>query len=931
MIPTNLYHPPVPISPVTLSAPTTPYFSTPSIPVLPANTYTKQIPFTPHISPLGNDCSEIPSGSGGSAVPADSSSLYNKFYLNYDQNLIGDIGALTNGELIKFVKSDMTSSAEAKPTFIYNQFKYPVTSSDGGNPKVTIYNNLSYTQPTNLIPWYDSYEDYFKNIKHLSQNASVIPEFIVSNFDNIANDNLTVKESCEPDYYGNAAYETLYGRDYFLQIGAGQDLEDFDKLPINKFIDKKSNRFKMVLTGIKKLLPYNGFYPSEYSKNIVGAFSDSFLFNNTSLEKQTLLQPLFGPGVFFNTIKAGVVCAYPFVQTGSTSDITSSDDLYISGTLKASGNRKATFEMLLKPEDLINDSGSIVYLDPARYTPYFGSSFIIPSASTAIQEDLTSLKKYKKILNNFLSETTSLFLQDSQLTRFVSNRQSKFGVAQAGKKYGMEIKISTGDYFSTLTRTENFPPSESIASVYGPKTRVIDYLFHAPPYLQATSSESQRYRTGDTLVVYVSVDTAVKPTAQQIVQGLYVATGSSNGVIGNGVPIKDFIANSSSLYNSMIDALDIFNLVAPDETSEDYSLEIKTKFEVPLINYIDKSIQVPQSSSYKVQTSSSSGLGTGSIEIVDYSIDGIWNRYGSLPENGQSIQLEISDKLFKDSSLIELLGFTRESKSLGVIANYKTVSEAVLIIPYQLDIPSGGRAYISTTKPTPQPIEKNKKFIHISRDKVSKAMGVDNYVGMKIYEIKNKLDTYTGPMTTLIKTLKTLVNYNVPPHLNWLYDRTIEPFAIYSAIFEHQLDRQELANIWQGTMPQIAETPESQEVVIEHELNSDEMLDDTIFRDGVPTYFKILKVKQRGHYEYENIQNNTTEQLNNKQWYSYNWPYDYFSLVELLNIKAGEVYSNQPMPAPEYADPGLNLQSQLINSQMEIVKQIINSRNNPIV
>jgi hypothetical protein len=27
-------------------------------------------------------------------------------------------------------------------------------------------------------------------------------------------------------------------------------------------------------------------------------------------------------------------------------------------------------------------------------------------------------------------------------------------------------------------------------------------------------------------------------------------------------------------------------------------------------------------------------------------------------------------------------------------------------------------------------------------------------------------------------------------------------------------------------------------------------------------------------------------------WYTYNWPYDYFSLVELINIQQGEVFES---------------------------------------
>jgi hypothetical protein len=139
--------------------------------------------------------------------------------------------------------------------------------------------------------------------------------------------------------------------------------------------------------------------------------------------------------------------------------------------------------------------------------------------------------------------------------------------------------------------------------------------------------------------------------------------------------------------------------------------------------------------------------------------------------------------------------------------------------------------------------------------------------------------------------LKGMVTYNVPPHLNWLWDRDIEPFVIYFGEFSHQLDRQELADIWQGTMPRIAQFAQEEEVILEHELGGDEVLDRSVF-NSTNLYFKVLKVKQRGHYDYNTIRSGETEAPTNKDWYSYNWPYDYFSLVELLNIKAGEVYTS---------------------------------------
>jgi len=906
--------------PVTLSTPAI------TVPVIPTQSsdYVYTVPYLPRINPIDNNCDTVDIATGS----IDSINLDDVRQINveYKADTFGDIGVLSNGELVKFIKTNLTASAIAKPAFIHNSFIINSSSA----PSLTIYNNLSYTQPTNLKPWYDSYQSYFQNIKHLSQDRSVIPEFIVSNFDNIANDGVMTKPDCEPVYYKN--YETLYGRDYFLEIenSAGtQDLRDFDELPFEPFLDRKSNKLKIVLNGIKKLLPYNGFYPSEYSKNIIGAFADAFLYGKSELEKMAIVQPFFGPGIFFNTIKAGIPNAYPTYITSSTADFTISN-AYSKGKLKKLYTDKVTFEDLLEPERILyaNSTGSLIYADPARYISYFGdnSDFIIPSSSTNINYTKQNLQKYKKITENFLAETVHFFLENEQLTRFTSNPQTKFLTAEVNKQYGMEIKLDIGENFSLISPTKNAP--ESVTSLFGPKFIIADEALHAPPYLQNTGSvESSKYLYGDTLVLYYTHTESLSLTAQNIFDNLYVATGSSGGVLG-GLPLVECRERAKAItpINTVLDAIEI-NIVQgfdtlqrtvnanitrdvitgvvqrPIPVAADY-IEIKTKFETPLVNFIDKGIETNPSSSYDLIYSSSTGYDTGSLKIMDYSFDGIWNRYGALPEGIQSIQLGLSDKLFSKYSLLNLLGFKKEAKNLGVIANNKTVKEAIMLIPYHKP-QSSGRVGIATAI-EPSKLIEFKKFIPIEEDKINKLLGIPNYRKLKINEIKAHIDSYNGKENSIIKTLRGMINYNIPPHLNWLWDVTIDPFVVYFGEFSHQMNRQELADIWQGTMPQIAEVPREQEIVIEHDLTSEEVLDSRIFNSGeIDTtlfgtillrpgdlYFKVLKVKQRGHYKYSQTREGSIEVLQKDEWYSYNWPYDYFSLVELLNIKAGEVYTS---------------------------------------
>jgi hypothetical protein len=293
-------------------------------------------------------------------------------------------------------------------------------------------------------------------------------------------------------------------------------------------------------------------------------------------------------------------------------------------------------------------------------------------------------------------------------------------------------------------------------------------------------------------------------------------------------------------------------------------------------------------------TSSAPSTGLAKYNLYEQSINGIWNTAGTIPKDGESIQIELYDDLFGDFSLFKLCGFKKETKSIGQLANQREIGEAVIVLPYCKSDVTNNMSKANIDEP-------NKWFTPISIDKINKALAVPDYTKININKIKNILDTSSkiDQASILVKLMKAMVKYNIPPHLNWLNDKSIKPFVMYIAEFSHTFDKQDLADIWQGNMPKIAQAPEEQQVVIEHMLDSDNFYDratlDKYLSAGM--YIKVFKIKQRGKQSYSEITANAEDDVKFKtdfpdKWYSYNWPYDYFSLVELLNIKVGEVYEN---------------------------------------
>ena len=152
----------------------------------------------------------------------------------------------------------------------------------------------------------------------------------------------------------------------------------------------------------------------------------------------------------------------------------------------------------------------------------------------------------------------------------------------------------------------------------------------------------------------------------------------------------------------------------------------------------------------------------------------------------------------------------------------------------------------------------------------------------------------------------------IPPSLDFLHVDTIDPFAMYIFEFKHKLNQQDLADIWQNLPPTIGRSFEEAEVSISHDLLAHELLGggETIIqgnrKKGPPLpdriRWMVFKAKQRAETNYYNkiigesdsimggVAAFEAASMLRPEGYgtnvSYNWPYDFFSLVELVKIDA---------------------------------------------
>ncbi len=886
--------------------------------------------------------------------------------------ILGDLAPLPHQEAVKFIMPQTATlvtvpnrgyvgggaKKKAKPQFIFNNYpsylnEYSSSYYDGGGQgtgSVTFYFNKSYLSKSNdIVPFYDSYKDFFEDIKHLSQNRAIIPEYNISSHEKSLQNNFN---------YDKDDYLKILGREQSKEL---TKIKDFFISDLNKFVNKKSNKLKFSLSGIKKLLPYNGFYPQQFSLEVIKNFYNSYLSSSKLAEdeKMAIIQPFFSPGILFNTIKSGIAVDYPVLKITPSSLITPNKlsyyDIYypvILESLYSPYNRYPTadkgiglvktlnyrvpFEGLLDPYAYLfnDDNNSIAYLDPTHYSDIFtlqiSQDFSVgnykyyrdlnyPSCSlsklSSSYRTVTDTP-YKKSINNFLASTVDFFLKDSQLTYFSSEAENNFSNFESGSVYSMAVTIKKNDNFSMFYKsnsetdlfTEHMlfgppvtPSTTSFnSSVHNPFQQANYYPF-TPPYLRNTRDE--RYQNNIVLYFTASKNTH---TLEEIFKSLKTKKGYIVGsnVGKNSMYLDSCLYLSQSVPDTSIDFDSITGNPIITTKKDSKKWVIQTKFETPLIDYNNTNTS-PIIYTQKIQSQDKFSNPTGKDIAVSASminINGIWNTLGSIPKDEESVQLELQEipNFLKDDyygfdntkSLLDIVKFKKEKKSIGILKENHEISEGIVLIPY---LQKNNRQDSNLVENL---IEDDKYFFKISPETINELLKAD-YTKLSIEKIKIILENNTNidKNNSIVDLMIKMVNYNIPPHLNWLYDKNIKPFIMCIVEFKETLNKEDLSNIWQGNMPELAKKAKEETIEIEYSLDKKELFENFNFENNLNAKIKIFKIKKRAKNNYfdltQNIEDNKKYSFDGNTeipWYTYNWPYDYFSLVELVNIQAGEAY-----------------------------------------
>lgn len=817
-------------------------------------------------------------------------------------------------------------------------------------------------------PFDDNIDEFYEQIHKKYKDYSIIPEYKINDHIDFYLEN-GIKNERSSIFQITGAHEdnSDSSKEFFYKVYSNSDFfKNFDliKKDHKKFLNPST--ISLSCKAVKKLIPYNGFYPAQrsvdlgkqfynsYNNNVLlgRAHSSKMVYgsNDVKFHFQQVYQPTFAPGVFFNTIKSGIACDFfttkEPINTPDLFYIATGNDLYIDTQKIINKNlqKRIPFECLVEPQKYLANE-NLYLLARLEKNHLKDGSFNYLSASSFW--DGRGDIKYLKMINNFLAETPEFFLKNKNFTTLRSKKQSdsNFANLESGSAYSMRLRCykttktaKEGYHFLTndgekkhistpqiVFHTGSSFTKENITmysrpAAFGPSTYITDsnysilntgfnqgmYWEYTPPYYHGEGwtditfvcSETKKY-TIDEIISGSTMEhsriwiwSTVDPTYSTYYSQL---TASEGQTLINNVAMQ----NSAS-FNIFKKERGISNSL--NQTDEDY-LTIQCKFETPIINFNN------------VTTSSMTLPSSGSKHVPI----GMWHQYGELPTQNEGIFLKIEDvpasyiaakrlRFFHSSSgadyltagadeinnelrstennhksLADALGFSTEPVRLGEVAKIKKIKEAVVAVPFFEE-------------------DGKKKFFSLPREDINNAL--------------NGNTSLCG--TSVIDMVEKMKQYNFPPSMDFLNYQEVDPFAMYIFEFEHDLSQQDLSYIWQNLAPDIALNHEEAEASITHELLAHELLgggavvstseDGRILNESAKgTEFNskirwmVFKVKYRAKTRYYDKIIGKKDDISKDaglgptgetDLITYNWPYDFFSLVELVKLDASVEFSN---------------------------------------
>ena len=582
--------------------------------------------------------------------------------------------------------------------------------------------------------------------------------------------------------------------------------------------------------------------------------------------------------------------------------------------------------------------------------------------------------RFEMAMHNFLAEVPNFFLKQGKLTSFVSKQEKDFKTMEAGKTYYMDVTMHKSEEFATAMS----PYSDGLGKndgtqngrYYGPAFKWqsdddyksaldLDQALigdpaqapYVPPYfygksiarLQFECTETRKYSLEEILAGVEVTNLAPEQINKFVSSGASLdgamsspawrartTISSSMNLFGKATAKNiEYSAQSSNLFDDVNEELQKYvpQIAKDPEGSDNDVWTIGTKFECPILNFYGEASGMVRRPGVR------STHNTEDVVADTPRGTGLWSTYGHIPATDRGVFVTIEDT-FKQSnsfgvpknssagSLIDICGFSTEQKKVGDIAEQKEISEAVVMIPF-VDTPS------ETTAETVKVDGRN--FFKINKDlfKLQKA-NVENG--------KNAISAgeYLGveqdiPETSISRMIRGMKKYNLPPRFDFVrypLKGSQHPFVIYFFEFNHILSRNDLANIWQGLPPALADTAVHDSATFVHDLSPVDFFEENTLPKNVR--WMVFKVKRRAN---DNYFATTSDSSDDERFrfdfefgktppkYNYNWPYDFFTMLEMVQVEAGlDIMENKVVTVPQVQSNQSEISTGKMSAQLAAVK-----------
>jgi hypothetical protein len=604
-------------------------------------------------------------------------------------------------------------------------------------------------------------------------------------------------------------------------------------------------------------------------------------------------------------------------------------------------DHRVHFKALIEPEKYLKDKEFYSNV-PHRYG----------NLSASVRWDGAGALNYKLMAHNFLSEVPEFFLENKTFTSHASlpSNDPNFGNLSKNNVYYMRVSLyKTVDGVVESEHTGAFPKfayqtpqykkihhggaNESFTmysrpSAFGPPARLDwvtgiytgshdpeegeNYVF-TPPYYYGAGWADIKFEPSETK----------KYTIYEILEGASASYYRYHNKTILGQREKGKLINKVGMN---VDAsVNLFGIgkvqsdkITVDSNEVDAQWIIQPWFETPMLNF--NHLSSSQSITLPLEGSQSVARGMwhqyGLIEKdpakgIKFAIEEIPDRWHLNAQEGTGFAWGAAQTGLQSGSkgvrnLADHVGFGKDHKTLGKLATTKRVKEAIVAVPFV-------------------EVEGERKFFKISRTTLMAVEAMQNTPGNMGAMAGVDTVQYKGLSEHISKLYNQMETYIFPPSMNFIHNKDIDPFAMYVFEFEHTFDQQDLADMWQNLPPNLGHQFTSTTSTISHKHLKHELLGGggTISMDGTTVIeepaqgefpdrvkWMVFKVKQRAESNFykkmigeaggnSTLDPNTGEsvagydvlsnRVNNLQ---YNWPYDFFSMIELVNIEASVTMKN---------------------------------------